>query len=104
MDTVELTATKHKEEAVFDQLKQYIADIIGKDVVNQIGVTRESTFTKDLEMDSIEIVSFAEKVKGKYGREAEFISWLSNMEFQDLLNLSVGQVTEYIANGKYSSR
>lgn len=104
MDTEVLVNKKQSNEAVFNQLKQYIADIIGEDVVEQIGVTQESIFTKDLEMDSIEIVSFAEKVKGKYGREAEFISWLSSMEFQDLLNLSVGQVTEYIANGNYSNK
>jgi len=104
MDTEVLVNKKQSNEAVFNQLKQYIADIIGEDVVEQIGVTQESIFTKDLEMDSIEIVSFAEKVKGKYGREAEFISWLSSMEFQDLLNLSAGQVTEYIANGNYSNK
>lgn len=96
--------SKKQSEVVFDQLKKFISDIIGADVVAQIGITRDSTFTKDLEMDSIEIVSFAEKVKGKYGREADFIAWLSGMEFQDLLNLTVGQVTDYIADGNHSDK
>lgn len=104
MDTEVLVSKKQSDEAIFKELKQYIADIIGEDVVEQIGVTPQSIFTKDLEMDSIEIVSFAEKVKANYGRETEFITWLSSMEFQDLLNLTVGQVAEYIRDGSYSNK
>lgn len=95
MDTDSMS---EKCEEVFAQLKQFIAEIIGEDVVEQIDIKENSIFTKDLEMDSIEIVSFAEKVKGKYGQQVDFIPWLSGMDLQQLLNLSINQVVEYIVN------
>jgi len=98
MDIVTLVG-RQQSEVVFKQLKQFVADIVGNDVIEEIGISDESIFTKDLEMDSIEIVAFAEKVKKKYGREIDFISWISTMEFQDLYNLSVGRVVDYIVNG-----
>lgn len=102
MDTV-ILVKKQQSEIVFKQLKEFVSDIIGSDVVEEIGISRDSIFTKDLEMDSIEIVSFAEKVKRKYGREIDFISWLSKMEFQYLYNLSIGQVVDYIVKGNDSN-
>ncbi|MDR0429519.1 MAG: acyl carrier protein [Tannerellaceae bacterium] len=95
MDTANLTE-KHQSEIVFKQLKKFVEEIIGSDVIEEIGISEESVFTKNLEMDSIEIVSFAEKVKKKYGHEIDFISWISKMDFQELYNLSVGQVVDYI--------
>ncbi|MDH6306517.1 acyl carrier protein [Parabacteroides sp. PF5-5] len=102
MDTA-IIAKKQQSEIVFEQLKEFVADIIGSDVIEEIGITKESVFTKNLEMDSIEIVAFAEKVKKKYGHEIDFISWISQMKFQDLYNLSVGQVVDYIVSGHDSN-
>lgn len=103
MDAETLT-NGSKNEAVFSQLKQFVSEIVGADVIDEIGMSRESIFTKDLEMDSIEVVAFAEKIKKKYGKELDFISWISSMEFQDLYNLSVGQVVDFIANGNNSGK
>ncbi len=102
MDTATLISTQQSEK-VFKQISNFVADIIGHDVVEEIGISKDSIFTKGLEMDSIEIVAFAEKVKKKYGREIDFISWISKMEFQELYNLSVGQVVDYIVSGDDSN-
>lgn len=97
MDTATL-ARRQQSEIVFKQLKEFVGDIIGGDVIEEIGISNDSVFTKNLEMDSIEIVAFAEKVKKKYGHDIDFISWISKMDFQELYNLSVGQVVDYIVS------
>jgi acyl carrier protein len=91
-------------DRVFRQLKQFIAEIIGEDVVEELNVTRKSTFVKDLEMDSIEIVAFAEKVKAYYGHQVNFIGWLSKMKIKEIINLSIGDVADFIANALYSRK
>ncbi|MDR1203442.1 MAG: acyl carrier protein [Tannerellaceae bacterium] len=103
MDTKALDR-KQQSEIVFKQLSRFVADIIGNDVIEEIGISQESIFTKNLEMDSIEIVTFAEKVKQKYGREIDFISWISKMKLQELNNLSIGQVVDYIVNSNGSNQ
>lgn len=88
---------------VFEQLKQFITDIIGKDIAEEVEISKDSIFTKDLEMDSIEIVAFAEKVKNKYGKDHDFVNWLSGMQLEQILNLSINHVIEFIVNGDTSN-
>lgn len=85
-----------EKEVIFDQLKQFVSEIIGEDVVEELNVASNSIFTKDLEMSSIEIVTFIEKVNNYYGKSVDFSSWLYSMELDTLINLSLGAVVDYI--------
>lgn len=87
-----------KKNNIFLELKQFITDIIGIDVAEEIEITPASTFTKDLEMDSIEIVAFAEKVKAKYGAGVDFATWFSSMDLDDLVNLKLEDIINFISN------
>ena len=94
---IETDLIKQKED-IFEQLKQFISEIIGTDVVEELNVTNESIFTKDLEMDSIEIVTFAEKVNNYYGKTFDFTSWLYGIELENLINLSLGDIVDLISD------
>ena len=89
-----------RKEEIFADLKQFVTDIIGEDVVEELDVNPQSIFTKDLEMDSIEIVSFAEKVREKYGEGIDFEVWLSSMEMDELINLSLERIVNFIADAE----
>ncbi|TWP30956.1 acyl carrier protein [Apibacter muscae] len=93
MDPIE----KQKEE-VYEQLKKYIIEIIGEDIAEELDISPKSIFTKDLEMDSIEIVSLAEKVKTKYGDVIDFNGWLSEMEMEQLIKLSIEDIVNLIVD------
>lgn len=101
MDTVEVLDEK---DVLFDELKQFVSDIIGADIVEELDVTRSSNFTRDLEMDSIEIVAFAEKVKKKYGQDLDFASWLSAMSLEQLIELKIGDIVDFIADANSSDK
>jgi len=53
---------------------------------------------KYLKMDSIKIVSFAEKVNSKYRNNINLKLWVSLMEMNTLINLSLENVVNFIAN------
>lgn len=97
MDTVE--KEKLKVDLTSD-LIQMLSEVIGADVVEELDVNMDSSFTKDLEMDSIEIVAFAEKVKAKYGDDIDFVSWLSGMDLDQVIALKFGDVINFIADAK----
>jgi acyl carrier protein len=88
------------EESVFLQLKGMIARIIGDDVAEIVGIQKDSIFTKDLEMDSIQIVTLAEMIQEKYGQRIDFVTWLTKKSIFKLINLRVGDVVELIVKGK----
>lgn len=95
MDTITST-TKLNSSEIFDLMKQFITEVIGEEFVEEMDITMESSFTKDLEMDSIEIVSFSEKIKIHFGEQIDFTSWLSNMDLDELINLNLGTIVNYI--------
>jgi acyl carrier protein len=95
MDTIASTAELNSDE-IFDLMKQFITEVIGEEFVQEMDITPESSFTKDLEMDSIEIVSFSEKIKAHFGDRIDFTGWLSSMDIDQLINLNLGMIINYI--------
>jgi acyl carrier protein len=81
---------------IFVVLKQFIGEVIGQDFADELDIIPESSFTKDLEMDSIEIVAFSEKVKKHFGQEINFTGWLSGMDIDQLIALSINDIIIFI--------
>lgn len=95
MDTINNTLKLNNEE-LFTLLKGFITEVIGAEFVEEMDITPESSFTKDLEMDSIEIVSFSEKIKAHFGDQIDFTGWLSSMDLDELINLDLRMIINYI--------
>jgi acyl carrier protein len=82
---------------IFDDLKIIIADIVGEDFALEMDIRPDSSFARDLEMDSIEIVTLSEKIKDHFGKDIDFTGWLSGMDIDELIALKVKDVIEYIS-------
>ncbi|MBE4947994.1 MULTISPECIES: phosphopantetheine-binding protein [Chryseobacterium] len=95
MDTVNATLKMNHEE-LFTLLKGFITEVIGAEFVEEMDITPQSSFTRDLEMDSIEIVSFSEKIKAHFGDQIDFTGWLSSMDLDQLINLDLSMIINYI--------
>jgi acyl carrier protein len=89
-------------EQIFNLLKTFITEVIGEEFVEDLDISRESSFTRDLEMDSIEIVSFSEKVKSHFGEHIDFTGWLSGMDLDQLINLKLDDIIKYIESCQLS--
>lgn len=59
-------------------------------------ITRDTAFSADLELESIELVALAEKLGTHYGPRVDFVAWLSGMELDAILSLTVGDLVEHI--------
>jgi acyl carrier protein len=89
----------NREEIVFEDLRKILIELIGEDEADILGISRGSRFTADLMMDSIQIISFAERVNELYGGRVNFTRWLSKKPLKTLMNLSVGDVSDFISKG-----
>lgn len=87
---------KLSKEEIFETLNQFITEVIGEEFVEEMDITPASSFTKDLEMDSIEIVAFSEKVKNHFGSNIDFTGWLSNMDLAEIIQLKLENIINYI--------
>ncbi|BAV04112.1 acyl carrier protein [Filimonas lacunae] len=91
-----LVQTKPDRKEILAVLTQFIVEVIGEEFAEDLVINNESSFTKDLEMDSIEIVAFSEKVKLHFGVRVDFTGWLSGMDLDQLIALKLGHITAYI--------
>ncbi|WP_342083725.1 acyl carrier protein [Dyadobacter sp. OTU695] len=87
---------KLSKEEIFETLNQFISEVIGEEFVEEMDISPASSFTKDLEMDSIEIVAFSEKVKNHFGSNIDFTGWLSNMDLDEIIQLKLENIVNYI--------
>lgn len=93
MDSIEL---QNQKKEVFELLKKFITEVLGEDIVDELEITEYSTFTKDLEMDSIEIVALAEKVKNYYNDDMDFNGWVATLDMDQLINLRIIDIINFI--------
>lgn len=89
-------STVKTENSVFEKIESFISEIIGEDFIDEYDVSMTSVLTNDLEMESIEIVELSEKIKNHYGEGVNFTEWMSNLELENIISLSVGDVVKYI--------
>jgi acyl carrier protein len=86
-----------RTEQVLDQVAQHIRAVIGEDWAEDVTIGMETSFAQDLELESIEFVALAERLRAQYGATVDFAGWLATMELKAILALRVGQLVEFIA-------
>ena len=77
-------------------ISSLIHEVIGEDWDLEEEIPLETTFAADLELESIEFVALAEKMQATFGDEVNFVSWLSEKELDEVIDLKVGDVVEFI--------
>lgn len=73
-----------------------LREVIGEAWVQDVAITRATRFSDDLELESIEFVALAEKLTAAYGQRADFAGWLAGKELGEIIDLSVGEVVDFI--------
>jgi acyl carrier protein len=87
-----------ERDDILNELKRMVSETIGEDIAEIIGLTAESKFVADLGMDSISLVTFAEKVSRIYGTDTELADWIYRKSVKQLLKLSLGDLADFISS------
>lgn len=92
-----MSTLEENKVRILTDIAGMIKEVIGEDWVNETPITMETSFVSDLEVESIELVALSEKIQARYGEAVDFPSWLSGMELEQIIALTVGQLVDYIA-------
>ena len=71
-------------------------EVIGEAWADDVPITMDTSFGNDLELESIEFVAIAEKLRERYGERVDFAGWLAGMELDQILSLRVSQLVDMI--------
>jgi acyl carrier protein len=84
------------KSGVLDTVARLIREVIGEEWAEDVAIGMDTSFAQDLELESIEFVALAERLKAEYGKALDISAWLGSMELKQILALRVGQLVEYI--------
>lgn len=84
------------KKEILNILITIIQEIIGDEWLDDKEINSQTSIANDLEMESIEVVELAEKIKAYYGDRVDFVKWMSSMELDQIINLTIGEVVDYI--------
>ena len=72
-----------------------LAEVMDEDP-HDIEVNLETSFQNDLELESIEMVALGDLLRSHYGENLNFASWLTQFSLEEVLELKVGDLVEWI--------
>lgn len=83
-------------DAVLDQLVKLIEEVVGPDVLLGVEVDRDTTFSDDIGLESIEFVALADRLRRHYGDRVDLVGFLADMEIDEIMAMSVGRLVDHI--------
>lgn len=83
-------------DQVLDTVARLLREVIGEDWVDEVEIGPGTSFSEDLELESIEFVALAEQLQAVYGDRVDFVGWLSSMELDEIIGLRVGQLVDHV--------
>lgn len=81
-----------------ERLAGFIREVIGEEWADDLDIEAETSFNNDLELESIEFVALAEKMQEHYGARVDFVGWLSGKDINDIIQLTVGDLADFIVS------
>lgn len=88
---------------VLEVVRGILTDIIGPAYLLNLSIDLETSFDRDLELESIEFVLLGEQLVGRYGDRVDFSAWLATKEIDEIINLTVGDLVRFIASSLSSA-
>jgi acyl carrier protein len=91
-----MTTEQLAAEPVLETVTRLVTEIIGEEYVLALDISLETSFNGDLEVESIEFVALAAKLREHYGERVDFVAFLADKEVYDIIALTVGDLVSYI--------
>lgn len=89
-------ATASDEARVLAEVSAILRDVIGEEYVADLEITMDTSFSEDLELESIEFVTLADRLRETYGEAVDFVGFLADMDVDQVINMKVGEVVTFI--------
>ena len=78
-------------------MSRQLGAVIGDPELLHTEITMNTTFGGDLELESIEFVALADRLRTEFGERVNFVAFLAEKNVDDMVSLTVGDVVRYVA-------
>lgn len=84
---------------ILQQVVAAIREAIAEDWIQDFEIDADTSLNNDLEIESIEFVSIADKLQKMFGAQVDVIGWLSQQDIDTLIALTVGDLVDLVEQG-----
>ncbi|WP_158894085.1 acyl carrier protein [Amycolatopsis anabasis] len=82
---------------VFATVVGLLGEIIGDVELVGFDITRDTTFHEDLQLESIDLVTFAGILTEHFGTGVNLADHLAEKDLEEVIELRVGDIVDYVA-------
>lgn len=103
MNPTQPTSEHADEEAVLAAIRSMLLIVLeeydeecGEEYAEDDVIGMTTTFNRDLELESIDLVTLAGLLEQRYGDRVNFAEFLAGMDFDEIIELTVGRLVEHV--------
>jgi len=85
-------------DQILAEVRAMLTQIIGEEYALSIDIGMETSFDADLELESMEFVRLSTMLAERYGDRINFVAFLADKQFDEIIELTVGDVVTYIVD------
>jgi acyl carrier protein len=78
-------------------VRRHLGAVIGDPELRLIEISMDTKFGRDLELESIEFVALADRLRTEFGERVNFVAFVAEKNVDDMVSLTVGDVVRYVA-------
>ncbi|MGW7366842.1 acyl carrier protein [Streptomyces sp. NPDC054841] len=86
------------QDAILGDITAMIELVLEDYGLDDTKVGMETSFSRDLEFESIDLVTLAGRLEERYGRTVNFAEFVASMELEEIIELTVGRLVEHVAD------
>jgi acyl carrier protein len=90
------TDTAPPADAVLAEVSDMLRTVLAEYGDDDAEIAMSTTFNRDLELESIDLVTLAGLLEEQYGQRVNLAEFLAGMEFDEIIELTVGRLVEYV--------
>jgi acyl carrier protein len=82
-------------QALLSEVRALILEVMEEEE-GAVVIQLETRFQADLELESIELIALGDALRARYGERLSVASWLTSLSIEDLMDLKVGDLIEWL--------
>lgn len=71
--------------------------------LDDVDITMETSFSEDLDLESIDLVTLAGLLEERYGDSVNLAKFVAGLDLDEIIALRVGQLVEFVAESQAES-
>ncbi|MEU2222782.1 acyl carrier protein [Streptomyces sp. NPDC018347] len=91
-------------ETVLADISGMLRTVLAEYGEDDVAIGMSTLFNRDLELESIDLVTLAGLLEERYGQRVNLAEFLAGMEFDEIIELTVGRLMEHVVRSLKSGR